>query len=86
MESSWNENRAELQGNLAAKPSFSYESHGIRYFLFPLSVNRLSGAADVLNVVVAQPLLSQLPPGDHPAFWCRGKSVPSTTRAGWAAV
>jgi primosomal replication protein N len=65
MESSWNENRAELQGTLAAKPSFSYESHGIRYFLFPLAVKRLSGAADVLNIVVSQQLLPQMPSGEE---------------------
>ncbi len=61
MESSWNENRAELQGTLAAEPSFSYESHGTRYYLFPLDVKRLSGVSDVLNIASAQELLHRIP-------------------------
>lgn len=44
----------------------SHENHGITYYQFPLRVRRLSGAEDVLNIVISQPLLEQeiLQPGD----------------------
>lgn len=73
MESIWNENWAELQGTLASKPSFSYESHGTRYYLFQLAVKRLSGASDALNIVIAQQLLPQIPPGDAPHLLVLGE-------------
>ena len=62
MRTSWNENRAVLRGTAAAEPVPSHTSHGTRFFVFPLSVPRLSGAEDRLNVVVPQPLLAGLPP------------------------
>ena len=68
MESSWNENRAELQGTLAAEPSFSYESHGTRYYLFPLDVKRLSGVSDVLNIASAQSFCTDSGKQELPLF------------------
>lgn len=62
MRTSWNENRAVLRGTAAAEPVPSHTSHGTHFFVFPLSVPRLSGAEDRLNVVVPQPLLAGLPP------------------------
>lgn len=66
MQMAWNENHIILAGTVggAAKPS--HENHGITYFRFPLRVRRLSGAEDVLNIVVAQSLLEQTPiqPGE----------------------
>ena len=66
METGWNENRALLRGVAAAPPALSHENHGVSYFLFPLTVRRLSGNEDRLNVVVSEPLLRRLPiqPGD----------------------
>lgn len=67
MQTGWNENRAELCGWVAEAPVFSHENHGVRYEVFPLSVPRLSGAQDRLNVVAARPLLEACPlsPGDR---------------------
>ncbi len=60
MQTGWNENRAVLRGRAAAAPVFSHENHGTRYDTFPLTVRRLSGSEDTLNVVAARPLLEAL--------------------------
>lgn len=62
MRTSWNENHAVLRGTAAAEPVFSHTNHGVDFFVFPLSVPRLSGTEDRLNVVVPQPLLDEHPP------------------------
>ncbi|WP_276858623.1 single-stranded DNA-binding protein [Intestinimonas timonensis] len=62
MRTSWNENHAVLRGTAAAEPVFSHTNHGVDFFVFPLSVPRLSGTEDRLNVVVPQPLLAECPP------------------------
>jgi len=54
------ENQIFLRGYAAESPRFSHESHGIQYHTFPLSVPRLSGTADVLNVLAPGPLLAPL--------------------------
>ena len=61
MQTSWNENHAALRGTVDAPPAFSHENHGVAYDLFPLSVQRLSGAADRLNVVLPRSLLTACP-------------------------
>ena len=67
MQTGWNENRALLCGTVAGEPVLSHEYHGVSYDVFPLSVPRLSGAEDRLNVVAARPLLTDCPlaPGDR---------------------
>lgn len=61
------ENQIFLRGRVAEPPRFSHESHGTDYDLFPLSVPRLSGAADVLNILAPRPSLEglRLAPGDE---------------------
>ena len=61
MQTGWNENRALLRGTAAAEPVFSHESHGVLYDTFPLSVLRLSGSEDRVNVLVPRPLLESCP-------------------------
>ena len=61
MRTSWNENHAVLRGTAAAEPVFSHTNHGVDFFLFPLTVPRLSGAEDRLNVVAPAPLLAGFP-------------------------
>ena len=61
MQTGWNENRALLRGTAAAEPAFSHESHGVSYETFPLSVLRLSGSEDRVNVLVPRPLLESCP-------------------------
>ena len=61
MQTGWNENRALLRGVAAAAPTLSHENHGVAYETFPLSVLRLSGSEDRVNVIAARPLLEQCP-------------------------
>lgn len=61
MQTGWNENRIVLRGTAAEAPAFSHENHGAAYDMFPLVVPRLSGAEDVLNIVVPRALLEACP-------------------------
>lgn len=54
-------NQAVLAGRAAGKPQPSHTNHGVTYFLFPLEVERLSGAVDTLNVVCSEELLQACP-------------------------
>lgn len=54
-------NQGLLRGKAAGEPRPSHLNHGTAYFSFPLEVERLSGAADVLNVIVAQRTLEACP-------------------------
>ena len=53
-------NRIELRGVLAELPQFSHENHGKRFYRFLLEVERLSGAVDVLPVIVPEPVLGAM--------------------------
>ncbi len=59
MHNGWNENRALLRGRVAEAPTFSHENHDVTYWMFPLEVKRLSGAADRVNVLLPGTLLSE---------------------------
>ena len=61
MHTDWNENRALLRGTAAAAPAWSHETHGVVYELFPLTVLRLSGSADRINVIAPRALLEACP-------------------------
>ena len=50
-------NVLRLVGTLAGRPAFSHSGRGVEFWQFPLSVLRLSGTADVLNVIVPRELL-----------------------------
>lgn len=66
MQSKWNENRALLRGRVERAPAPSHSNHGVRYYVFPMVVRRLSGAEDRLNVVASEEQLTglNLEPGD----------------------
>jgi primosomal replication protein N len=49
-------NFAEICGTPLSPPEYSHSSRSQRFYIFPIEVLRLSGAADVLNVVVRQEL------------------------------
>ena len=51
-----------LRGTAAEEPAFSHENHGQRVYRFPLSVRRLSGQADILQVIATGEQLSHLLP------------------------
>lgn len=55
-------NRITLCGVLAAAPILSHESHGKRFYRFPLDVERLSGAVDTLQVLASEALMEQCDP------------------------
>lgn len=61
MQTGWNENRVVLRGEAADCPAFSHENHGAAYDIFPLSVPRLSGTEDVLNIIAPHALLETCP-------------------------
>jgi len=54
-------NQAELIGRAGEEPHWSHANHGVDYYIFPLEVERLSGAVDTLNVVASAPLLAACP-------------------------
>lgn len=60
-------NQAFLQGRAVGTAQPSHANHGVTYFVFPLEVERLSGAVDTLNIVCSEQLLAACPvvPGEH---------------------
>ncbi len=55
-------NEIVLRGSLYELPQFSHENHGKRFCRFYLEVSRLSGAVDILPVIVEEELLGQIDP------------------------
>ncbi len=51
-------NQITLRGSLMNLPYFSHENHGRKFFRFTLEVPRLSGAVDLLPIVVEEELLN----------------------------
>ena len=60
-------NQAFLQGRAVGTAQPSHANHGVTYFVFPLEVERLSGAVDTLNIVCSEQLRAACPvvPGEH---------------------
>ena len=50
-------NYVMLRGVLAEKPQFSHENRGESFYQFPIEIQRLSGASDVINVIARGELL-----------------------------
>lgn len=67
MRTYWNENNGIFSGTVLSEPEFSHENHGEDYFRFPLRIVRLSGAEDILPIVVSRTQLEFRPihPEDH---------------------
>ncbi len=53
-------NAIELRGSLVELPHFSHENHERRFYRFLLEVERLSGAVDVLPVIVSETVLGEM--------------------------
>ena len=49
-----------LRGAVVQPPCFSHEGRGEQFYQFPMEVCRLSGVADVINVVVRHELAERL--------------------------
>ena len=71
-----------LRGRLAAAPAFSHNTHGVDYLVFPLSVRRLSGAEDRLNIVASREQLSSLLPEAGSPLTVRGEVRTFNNRSG----
>lgn len=57
------ENRVVLRGTAAGEATLSHQVHGLDFYRFPLSVPRLSGREDRLNILLpAPPEGKALPP------------------------
>lgn len=66
-------NQGLLRGRALAAPRVSHANHGVTYYVFPLEVERLSGATDTLNVVLSQDLLFSCPVEPGEAYTCTGE-------------
>ena len=53
-------NYTRLCGVMAAAPAFSHSSRGLDFYTFPLTVGRLSGNSDTLNILVRREQLAGL--------------------------
>ena len=67
MEEGINNNFAEIAGHLLRSPIYSHENRGEPFYTVPVSIQRLSGTADTLNVILREKLISgmQLAEGDR---------------------
>lgn len=71
-----------LRGILLEPPEFSHENHGKRFDRFVLSVQRLSGAFDHLNVIAEHGLLEHLDPTFGPLLEVEGQIRSYNNRSG----
>ena len=59
MDENLTNNYAELCGVMAGAPQYSHSSRGEDFYVFPLCIERLSGAEDTVNVVLRRELLEK---------------------------
>ena len=57
-------NAVKLRGTLAGRPVFSHNSKSEEFYTFPLEIVRLSGNADIINIVISRKLLDTTEIGD----------------------
>ncbi len=74
-----------LIGTLAGRPAYSHAGRGSEFWQFPLSVLRLSGTADLLNVLARRELLEQLPLCEGDKLLVRGELRSFNNRRGEGA-
>lgn len=60
MENGGNINKVKLRGELGHLPKINHESFGKKFYGFPLIVKRLSGAADMINIIAAEEVLNRM--------------------------
>lgn len=82
MQMSWNENHIVLAGLVGGTPEQSHVNHGVTYMQFPLRVSRLSGAEDIVNVVVAQEQLLHRPVSQGQCLRVEGEVRSYNNRSG----
>lgn len=84
MQKNWNKNQITLHGQVDETPVLSHANHGEQYWAVPLRVSRLSGAADRLNLVIAEELLRRCPlnAGDEVSVWGEVRSFNNKSGVG----
>ena len=55
-------NSIVIRGSLVELPVFSHENHGRNFYRFVLEVPRLSGAVDLLPVIVEDSIINEIDP------------------------
>lgn len=75
-------NQGLLRGRAVGSPQISHATHGVTYYVFPLEVERLSGATDTLNVVLSQDLLLTCPVEPGLEYECAGEVRSFNNRSG----
>lgn len=78
-------NRAVLRGVAEGEARPSHVNHGVSYYIFPLAVERLSGARDLLNVVISEDLLRACPPSPGREYEVGGEVRSFNNRSGLGA-
>lgn len=78
-------NNIRLCGTLAGRPEYSHTSMDERFYKFPLSVQRLSGTEDVLNVLAAEKQLASLEAEERNRLFVSGEVRSYNNRSGVGA-
>lgn len=58
-------NKVQLCGTLAGSPKFSHLNRDEEYYIFPLDIERLSGAVDTVNIIARRSLLEKVEIGQR---------------------
>ncbi len=84
MQTSWNENRITLHGRVLNNPAVSHMNHGETYYVAGVAACRLSGAEDIVNVVLSETLLKQrkIQEGDEVSVWGEVRSFNNRSGTG----
>lgn len=75
-------NTALLRGVVLEQPEFSHENHGRRFGRLVLSVQRLSGVFDHIDIIAEEVLLEQLEPSAGPMLEVEGQLRSYNNRSG----
>lgn len=78
-------NYARLCGVRTEEPSFSHSSRGLDFYRFPLTVERLSGNTDTLNILARKEQLAALGPGAQGKLCVTGEVRSFNSRRGTGA-
>ena len=85
MEAFTESNFVRLCGTLSGRPAYSHSSRGRDFYTFPLTVLRLSGNADRLNIVLGRELLETAVPEDAVRLCVTGQLRSFNNRRGEGA-
>lgn len=78
-------NRVSLRGVMAGRPVFSHAGRGQEFYSFPLEVQRLSGTADTLNIILRREQLETLALRDREKLFLSGQLRSFNNRSGQGA-